>query len=82
MRALGFFYWFLFRLVRLIRLNVNLFLLNLNVNLPKAWHCKIFVLPSLTIGPDDEGCVVNLGAWNCGDSEINKNKNYNKIILR
>lgn len=31
------------------------------VHLPNAWHCKIFVRPSLTIEPDDDGCVVNLG---------------------
>lgn len=35
--------------------------------LPNAWHCRIFVRPSLTIEPADDGCVVNRGGCNCCD---------------
>lgn len=56
-----------------ISLQYHTFLLN--INLPKAWHDNIDVLPSITVDRG-EGCAVNLGACNCGDSEKNKNGKY------
>ena len=31
-------------------------------DLPKAWHCKIFVLPSATMEPEADGWVIKRGA--------------------
>lgn len=50
--------------------------------IPNAWHCKIFVRPSPTIEPDDDGCVVNLGGWICCDESTiwNEKKNDEKQL--
>ena len=42
--------------------------------LPRAWHCRIFVRPSLTIEPEDDGCVVKRGGCICGPSKTEKRK--------
>ena len=47
----------------------------MKTNSPKAWHDNIDVLPSITVDRG-EGCAVNLGACNCGDSEKTKNGTY------
>lgn len=43
------------------------------LNSPNAWHWIIFVRPSLTIEPDEDGCVVNRGACSC-DVSAKRNK--------
>jgi hypothetical protein len=47
--------------------------------LPKAWHWRIFVLPSLTILFDEEGCEMKRGA--CKDSETKKHLKFIKNVL-
>lgn len=50
---------------------------------PKAWHWSIFVRPSLTMEPDDDGWVVNRGGCNWGWSgkKILKKIKKNQILL-
>lgn len=48
-------------------------------NLPKAWHCRIFVRPSLTMEPDDDGWVVKRGGCSCWPSGKSRKKREGKV---
>ena len=49
--------------------------------LPKAWHCKIFVLPSATMEPEAEGGVMNLGAWSGAEEEDAPKSREENILM-
>lgn len=51
------------------------------LNSPNAWHWIIFVRPSLTIEPDEDGCVVNRGACSC-DVSAKRNKKISIYRLK
>lgn len=41
---------------------------------PIAEHCNIFVVPSLTMLFDDDGCILNLGGCICTETENTVNR--------
>lgn len=45
---------------------------------PMAEHCNIFVVPSLTMLFDDDGCMLNLGGCIC--TVTNKKHAANKLV--
>lgn len=54
------------------------------INSPSAWHCRIFVRPSLTTEPEDDGWVVKRGGCSWGVSVLCKRKqwaiSYKRIV--